>query len=138
MLKKIVILIIAVLLPLNMNGEEHEMFSQMMCEIISQSSTVKECTYDRETASLIIHAQNGKDKKVLCLWFAQNENNEITINSKRLLLKHGIDYVLVGYGQSPSNPKLYYYIPIKKVCQMIKLNRMEKYMLSWPIVENKF
>ena len=126
------------LLPSFMHAEENEKFSRMMCNIVSSCQTVKECSYNKEKEILFFQTRDGKEKKVLCLWFDQNEKNQVVIDATDIALKGSVDYVLIGYAQSPTNPRLYYYIPSRKITKNLKLHKMDKYLLSWPIAGNKF
>lgn len=138
-MKKLLLLFMMLMtLPVWGNANENEKFSQFMCGLIPQSLNVRECTYNNEDGILILKTYNGKEKKVLCLWFEQNEKNQITIDAQDLAVKSEVDYVLMGYGQCSTNPKYYYYIPSQKVTKNMRLDKKEKYLLPWPIINNRF
>lgn len=78
-MKKLLLLFMMLMtLPVWGNANENEKFSQFMCGLIPQSLNVRECTYNNEDGILILQTYNGEEKKVLCLWFEQNEKNQIT------------------------------------------------------------
>ena len=79
-----------------------------------------------------------KEKKVQCLWYPQTENHNIVINEATWSLLGEVDYIMIGYGLTPSNPQAYYLIPKQKLSKKLGLNRLEKYLLNFPIVNNKF
>ena len=127
-----------VLLPYNLHAEKNEKFSLMMTKIISNSNFAKQCNYNKDKEVLVLKTRDNKEKKILCLWFFQNEKNQIVIDKADMDLKADTDYVLIGYGQNLSCPRLYYYIPSPKVKKIMNLKKMEKYLLSFPIYRNKF
>ena len=120
------------------NAIHNEKFSQFMCKFISNCKTIEECTYNIEEEILVYQTREGKVKKVLCLWYEQNDNNKVIISDADWAIKDKVDYVIIGYGQYSTNPRLYYYIPIKKFTRKIQLNKMNKYLLSYPLYNNKF
>lgn len=137
-MNKLICLLAIVLLPQISHAEENEKFSQFMCKIISASQTVKDCTYNKEKEIVNFQTREGLETKVLCLWFDQNEKNQIMIDDADMTLKPNSDYVLIGYGQNSTNSRLYYYIPTKTIKKKMNLTKMKKYLLSWPIALHKF
>ena len=119
-------------------ASENETFSKQVCGIISASQNVKECHYDENQKCLLYQTYDKKEKKVQCLWYPQTENHNIVINEDTWSLLGEVDYIMIGYGLTPSNPQVYYLIPKQKFGKKMNLNKLEKYRLSFPIVNNKY
>ena len=119
-------------------ASENETFSKQVCGIISASQNVKECHYDENQKCLLYQTFDKKEKKVQCLWFSQVENHKIEICEDTWCSLGDVDYIMVGYGLTSSNPHAYYLIPKQKLRKKVDLNKLEKYRLSFPIVNNRF
>ena len=119
-------------------ASEHETFSKQVCGIISASQNVKECHYDENQKYLLYQTFDKKEKKVQCLWYPQTENHNIVINEATWSSLNKVDFIMIGYGLTPSNPQAYYLIPKQKLGKKMNLNKLEKYRLNFPIVNNKF
>ena len=119
-------------------ASENETFSKQVCGIISASQNVKECHYDENQKYLLYQTLDKNEKKVHCLWYPQTENHNIVINEATWSSLNKVDFIMIGYGLSPSNPQAYYLIPKKKLGRKMNLNKLEKYRLSFPIVNHKF
>lgn len=119
-------------------ASEHETFSKQVCGIISASQNVKECHYDENQKYLLYQTLDKKEKKIQCLWYPQTENHKMEISEDTWSLLGKVDYIMIGYGLTPSNPQAYYLIPKQKLSKKLGLNRLEKYRLNFPIVNNKF
>ena len=79
-----------------------------------------------------------KRKIVQCLWYPQTENHRIVISEDTWSSLSKVDYIMIGYGLTSSNPQTYYWIPKQKLSKKVNLNKLEKYRLSFPIVSNRF
>ena len=119
-------------------ASENETFSKQVCGIISASQNVKECHYDENQKCLLYQTYDKKEKKVQCLWFPQNESKQIIIDETIWVSLKDVDYVMIGYGLTSSNPQTYYWIPKQKLSKKVNLNKLEKYRLSFPIIYNRF
>ena len=119
-------------------ASEPDKFSKLVCGIISASPNVKECHYDEKQDCLCYQTIDKKEKKVQCLWFPQNESKQIIIDETIWVSLKDVDYVMIGYGLTSSNPQTYYWIPKQKLSKKLNLNKLEKYRLSFPIVNNRF
>ena len=119
-------------------ASENETFSKLVCGIISVSQNVKECHYDENQKYLLYQTFDKKEKKVQCLWYPQTEHHKIEISEETWSSLGKVDYIMIGYGLSPSNPQAYYLIAKQKLGKKVNLNKLEKYRLSFPIVNHKF
>ena len=119
-------------------ASENETFSKQVCGIISASQNVKECHYDENQKYLLYQTYDKKEKKVHCLWYPQTEHHKIEISEETWSSLDKVDYIMIGYGLTPSNPQFYFLIPKKKLGRKMNLNKLEKYRLSFPIVNHKF
>ena len=119
-------------------ASDHEKFSKQVCGIISVSQNVKECHYVEQQKYILYQTIDKKEKKVQCLWFPQTENHKFEINEDAWSSLSDVDYIMIGYGLTPSNPMCYYWIPKQKLIKKLNLNKLEKYRLSYPIINNKF
>ena len=119
-------------------ASEHEKFSNLVCGIISASQNVKECHYNENQKCLLYQTFDKKEKKVKCLWYPQAENHKIEISEDTRSSLGDVDYIMIGYGLTPSNPQAYYLIPKQKLGKKVNLNKLEQYRLEFPIVYNKF
>ena len=137
--KKIsIVFLLLACVSINIQATEHEQFSNLVSKLISVSQNVKECKYDNNQKLVYYQTYDHKERKVRCLWFPQNENNQISIDETVWMSLKDTDYIMIGYGLTPSNPLSYYFIPLKKMSKTIKLNKFGKYKLSNPIINNKF
>lgn len=119
-------------------ASEYEKFSKQVCGIISVSQNVKECHYDENQKCLFYQTIDKKEKKVQCLWYPQAENHKIEISEDTWSSLGDVDYIMIGYGLTPSNPQSYYFMPKQKLRKKVDLNKLEKYRLSYPIINNNF
>ena len=119
-------------------ASENEIFSRFVSGIISASQNVKECHYDENQKCLSYQTYDKKEKKVHCLWYPQTEHHKIEISEDTWSSLGKVDYIMIGYGLTPSNPQAYYLIPKQKLGKKMNLNKLEKYRLSFPIVNHKF
>ena len=123
---------------ISIQATEHEQFSNLVNKLLSISQNVKECKYDNHQKVIYYQSYDNKERKVRCLWYPQNENNQIIIDESIWMTLQDADYIMIGYGLTPFNPGGYYFVPQKKMSKKINLNKVEKYKLSYPIVFNKF
>ena len=119
-------------------ASEHEKFSKQVCGIISASQNVKVCHYDENQKCLLYQTFDKKEKKVQCLWYPQAENHKIEISEDTWSSLGDVDYIMIGYGLTSSNPQIYYLIPKRKLSKKVDLNKLVKYRLSYPIINNNF
>ena len=119
-------------------ASEHDKFSKQVCGIISASQNVKECHYNENQKCLLYQTFDKKEKKVQCLWYPQAENHKIEISEDTWSSLSDVDYIMIGYGLTPSNPQFYFLIPKHKLGKKVNLNKLEKYRLSFPIINHRF
>ena len=119
-------------------ASEYEKFSKQVCGIISVSQNVKECHYDENQKCLFYQTIDKKEKKVQCLWYPQAENHKIEISEDTWSSLGDVDYIMIGYGLTPSNPQVYFLVPKQKLGKKVNLNKLEKYRLSFPIINHRF
>lgn len=135
-------LILFYLLPFILAGQvyasDHDKFSKFVCRIISVSQNVKECHYIEQQKYILYQTIDKKEKKVQCLWYPQKEDQSIVISDDIWSSLSEVDYIMIGYGLSPSNPQAYYLIPKQKLGKKVNLYKLEKYRLTFPIISNKF
>ena len=116
----------------------HEDFSKLVCDILATCRNVKEANYDNHSQSRIYQTFKGKGNTIICLWYPNNEEKKITIDKSDWEKIHLVNYIMIGYGQTPTNPKSYYFILTKKIIKEIHLKKIEKYYLSFPIINHEF
>lgn len=63
---------------------------------------------------------------MFCLWYPKNEEKQITIEKTEWEKIHRVDFIMIGYGQTPTNPESYYIIPSKKIKKEFQLKKMGK------------
>ena len=93
----------------------HEDFSKFVSDIIATSRNVKEANYDNQNQTVAYQTYKGKENTIICLWYPKNEEKQISIDQTDWEKIHRVDYIMIGYGQSPTNPESYYFIPIKRL-----------------------
>ena len=72
--------------------------------------------------------------------FAFTESGAYKFSRKELIdrRRKKVDFVLIGYGQKPNNPMLYYLVPVSKVKRKMSENALRKYQVGIPVCDLSF
>ena len=109
----------------------------MACEFISYNRSVLHCELQQKQI-LVIQTTDGKELKLLCIWFPQTREEEHQLDDVTVSLRQKVDKVLIGYGQSARNPMFYYYLPAKKVQKKVRMDKLEKYKIPLSLCDYRF
>ena len=116
----------------------NEPFTRYVGGLISDSRNVETCQYNETHNWLEYRTYSGEERTVSCWWHPEVEDGRITITPDTLEQLKQTDYVMIGYAQSANNPQYFYFIPSNEIKENMDLRTMNKYLLSHPIVNNRF
>lgn len=116
----------------------NERFTRYIGGLIGGCRNVETCQYNEVHNWLEYRTYSGKEKTVSCWWHPEVEDGRITIAPDALEQLKQTDYVMIGYAQSANNPRYFYFIPSNEIKGNMDLRTMKKYLLSYPIVNNRF
>ena len=79
-------------------------------------------------------------KVLMCTWYPFTESGAYKFSRKELIdrRRKKVDFVLIGYGQKPNNPMLYYLVPVSKVKRKMSENALRKYQVGIPVCDLSF
>ena len=106
--------------------------------IINSSCNVVEGTYNVDSGVITYKTRNGKERTCIYVWSERNKEGKITVSKETLQQAKQVDYVIIGYGQSPCNPAHYYFMPTKRLKTSNNIKKIERYQLNRPIANNLF
>ena len=101
--------------------------------IINSSCNVVESTYNVDSGVITYKIRNGKERTCIYVWNERNKEGKITVSKETLQQAKQVDYVIIGYGQSPCNPAHYYYMPTKRLNTSCLIKKIKRYQLNRPI-----
>jgi hypothetical protein len=84
--------------------------------------------------------EKGKQVAMLCYWFPQLEETSCRFSDDdmKMIRNSNADYILIGYGQTASNPMACFLLVASKVKKEMGLNRLWKYKLEIPVSDLRF
>lgn len=91
----------------------------MACRFIGCNRSVLHCELQQKQI-LVIRTSDGKELKLLCVWFPQTRGDAYELDEVTASLREKADNVLIGYGQAPGNPMFCYCLQAKKISKKIK------------------
>ena len=118
-------------------AEDNETFANMACKLISYNHSALRCELQQKRI-LVIQTTDGKELKLLCIWFPQTREEEHQLDDVSVSLRQKVDKVLIGYGQSARNPMFYYYLPVKKVLKKVRMDKLGKYRIPLSLCDYRF
>ena len=138
MLYKIQLLLLFIFLfSSSLSAEDNEKFANMARELISYNHSILHCELQQKRI-LVIQTTDGKELKLLCIWFPQTREGEYGLDDVAVFLRKEVDNVLIGYGQTARNPMFYYYLPVKKISKRMKIEMWEKYRIPLSLCDYQF
>lgn len=96
----------------------------MACRFIGCNRSVLHCELQQKQI-LVIRTSDGKELKLLCVWFPQTRGDAYELDEVTASLREKADNVLIGYGQAPGNPMFCYCLQAKKISKKIKKGEWE-------------
>lgn len=93
MLHKIQLLFLFSLLSsfsLSASAEDNEIFANMACTFISHNRSILHCEL-QQTQIIVIRTTDGKELKLLCVWFPQTRVEEHRLGDVTVSLKQKVD-----------------------------------------------
>lgn len=118
-------------------AEGNETFTDMACEFISHNRSVLHCELQQKRI-IAIQTRDGKDLKLLCVWFPQTCEEELALDDVAISLIQTVDKVLIGYGQTAGNPLFCYCLPVKKTLKNIRIDKLERYKIPLSLCDYRF
>lgn len=100
-------------------AQDNEKFANMACRFIGCNRSVLHCELQQKQI-LVIRTSDGKELKLLCVWFPQTRGDAYELDEVTASLREKADNVLIGYGQAPGNPMFCYCLQAKKISKKIK------------------
>lgn len=140
MLHKILIIhLLSFFLPVSISAGESEQFATMAHRFVGSNRFILQCELQHDR--IINIRVDNRNLRILCLWMPQTKDDEYRLDDKTVALKSEVTHILIGYGQTPSNPLFYYYLPAKGTLKKPKIKTLDKYRSSYHYVtiigENK-
>ena len=114
-------------------------FASFICKFINERGLV-ECRMVNEGNFLTLMNRADKLVNVMCTWYPFAESDGYKFSRKELIdrRRKKVDFVLIGYGQRPNNPMLYYLVPVPKVKRKMSENTLKKYQVGIPVCDLSF
>lgn len=114
-------------------------FASFICKFINERGLIK-CRTVSEGNFLTLVNRADKPVNVMCTWYPFTESGAYKFSRKELIdrRRKKVDFVLIGYGQKPNNPMLYYLVPISKVKRKMSENALRKYQVGIPVCDLSF
>ena len=102
-------------------------FASFICKFINERGLIK-CRTVSEGNFLTLVNRADKPVNVMCTWYPFTESGAYKFSRKELIdrRRKKVDFVLIGYGQKPNNPMLYYLVPVSKVKRKMSENALRK------------
>lgn len=122
---------------LSESTEDNEIFANMACEFISHNRSILHCELQQKRI-IVIQTTDGKELKLLCVWFPQTREEEHRLGDVTVSLKQKVDKVLIGYGQTAGNPMFCYYLPVKKIQRKVRIDELERYRIPLSLCDYQF
>lgn len=138
MLYKIKLFVLSIFLfSSSLSAEDNETFAHMACGLITNNRFVLHCEL-QQGKILFIQTTDGKELRILCVWFPQTRECESRLDDAAISLGKKVDNVLIGYGQTARNPMFYYYLPEKKISKKMKVGMWEEYRIPLSLCDFQF
>lgn len=140
MLHKIQLLFLFSLLfsfSLSVSAEDSEKFAGRACEFISHNRSILHCELQQKRI-IVIRTTEGKELKLLCVWFPQTREEDHRLDDVTVSLKQQVDKVLIGYGQTAGNPMFCYYLSAKKIRRKVRIDKLKKYRIPLSLCDYRF
>ena len=118
-------------------AQDNEKFANMACRFIGCNRSVLHCELQQKQI-LVIRTSDGKELKLLCVWFPQTRGDAYELDEVTASLREKADNVLIGYGQAPGNPMFCYCLQAKKISKKIKKGEWEKYKIPLSLCDYRF
>lgn len=109
----------------------------MACAFISHNRSILHCELQQKRI-IVIQITDGKELKLLCVWFSQTHGEEHRLDDVTVSLKQKVDKVLIGYGQTAGNPMFCYYLPAKKIQRKVRIDELERYRIPLSLCDYRF
>lgn len=77
---------------LSASAEDNERFANMACEFISHNRSILHCELQQKRI-IVIRTTDGKELKLLCVWFPQTHEEEHRLDDVTVSLKQKVDKV---------------------------------------------
>lgn len=120
-----------------LSAQDNEKFAGMACKFISCNRSVLHCELQQKQI-LVIRTSDGKELKLLCVWFPQTRGEEYRWDDVTVAYGQKVDNVLIGYGQTAENPMFCYYVPAKKLRRIVKIDKLERYRIPLSLCDYRF
>lgn len=122
---------------LSASAEDNERFANMACKLISHNRSILHCELQQKRI-IVIRTTDGKELKLLCVWFPQTCEEEHRLDDITVSLRQKVDKVLIGYGQTAGNPMFCYYLSAKKIRRKVRIDKLKKYRIPLSLCDYQF
>lgn len=118
-------------------ADDNGKFTSVAVRFISRNRTVNVC--EQLTDNMIsIETKKGDTRKVLCIWSPYLDEGVCYLNAEDEKRLRNVDFLLLGYGQTPANPAFRWWIPTSKVTRKLKMEKLNKYKMSRSLNDFQF
>lgn len=136
-MRKILLVFCMLFSSVSLWADDNEKFTSMAVKFISENRSIEVCELSTNNV-ISIKTKKGKTEKVLCIWLPYADKNVCYLNAEDAKKVNNVDFLLLGYGQSPTNSTFRYWIPASKVTKKLKIEKLDKYKMSCTLNDYMF
>lgn len=128
-MRRMLLLFLFVRFSVSSWADDNGKFVSVAVRFMSENRNMEVCEWLTDNM-ISIKTKKGETRKVLCIWLPYSDEGVCCLNVEDVRRLRDVDFLLLGYGQSPANSAFRYYIPASKVVKRLKIEKLEKYRMS--------